>query len=271
MGQLVSRKGIPNEQASRAVFGWDDMIEERANRWIRGMGRKRDTYPPAQSDFKQKIPMGDLSHWLLDVGNKSRLEDHLDWYLRTDNNYGGRQFEWFVNQSAKKQFDPFHILAAESLSIRVPPKAVRWLLELNRDRAALLNEIHESLRPGADTLWTCDRSLLVGNKKDLTTSGALFRLYYDLRSGGIGRVTTSKLMAAMFPAVVPIRDSMISALLGLTPSDDWWQLVRGLFDDAGDSLAVCLNGLAVPDDASPVTTLRRLDIILWMEANARQF
>lgn len=271
MGQLVSRNERPNEQASRAVFGWDYMIEERANRWIPGMGRKRDTYPPAQSDFKQKIPMGDLSYWLLDVGNKSRLEDHLDWYLRTDNNYGGRQFEWFVNQSGKKQFDPFHILAAESLSIRVPPKAVRWLLELNRDRAALLNEIHESLRPGADTLWTCDRSLLVGDEKDLTSSGALYRLYYDLRRGGIGPVTTSKLLAAMFPAVVPIRDSMVSALHGLKSSDDWWLLARGLFERAGKSLAVYLDGLAIPDDASPVTTLRRLDIILWMEANARQF
>lgn len=250
---------------------WGEVTVVRKNRWVPSKRPERDVYPIADREETEPIPVDEVRDWLLHQADKQRLEDHLDWYLRTDNNYDGRHFEWFVDQSTKRQFDTFHVLAAESLSIRVPPKAVRRLLEPNRDRAALLNEIHESLRPGADTLWTCDRSLLVGDEKDLTSSGALYRLYYDLRRGGIGPVTTSKLLAAMFPAVVPIRDSMVSALLGLKSSDDWWLLARGLFERAGKSLAVYLDGLAIPDDASPVTTLRRLDIILWMEANARQF
>ena len=247
------------------------MTSGHDNRWKAREKRKPDWYPIDKREEKQPILHDKLHDWLLDPANRQRLEDHLDWYLRTDNKYQGRHFEWFVSQASRDHFDAQHVLAAESLSVKVPPNAVRWLLEPNRDRAALLNEIHESLRPGADTLWTCDRSLLVGDEKDLTSSGALYRLYYDLRRGGIGPVTTSKLLAAMFPAVVPIRDSMVSALLGLTSSDDWWLLARGLFERAGKSLAVYLDGLVIPDDASPVTTLRRLDIILWMEANARQF
>jgi len=73
----------------------------------------------------------------------------------------------------------------------------------------------------------------------------------------------------MFPAVVPIRDSMIEALLSLGDHDNWWMKVRELFRDDGDSLVELLDGLRIPESAGDVTTLRRLDIILWMEANAR--
>ena len=248
----------------------------RSNRWVAGEKRKPDSYPIEKREKKQPIPHETLRDWLLVQADMRRLEDHLDWYLAR---YAGRQFEWFSEQRKGQRFSSFHVLAAESLSVKVPPTAARWLLEPNRSRDELLDEILLSLVPGRDTLWTCDVELLRGTRQALESSGALYRLYYNLRTlgtndltrGGIGRVTTSKLMAAMFPAVVPIRDSMISALLSLTPSDDWWQVARGLFEHEGKSLADYLDGLAIPHDASPVTTLRRLDIILWMEANARQF
>jgi hypothetical protein len=251
----------------------------RKNRWIPRKSPERDVYPIGKREEKQPILHDKLRDWLLDPANRQRLEDHLDWYLRTDNEYEGRQFEWFSSKEEGQRFTSYHVLAAESLSVKVPSTAVRWLLEPDKGRNDLLDKVHRSLVPGANALWTCDVELLRGTRQALESSGALYRLYYNLRTlgtndltrGGIGQVTTSKLLAAMFPAVVPIRDSMVAALLGLTSSDDWWLLARGLFEHAGKSLAVHLDGLTIPPDASPVMTLRRLDIILWMEANARQF
>jgi len=253
------------------------MTSECDKRWVPGEKRRRDRYLPEEENESEPLRVGSLRDWLLNQANEQRLEDHLDWYLRTDNGYDGRHFEWFVSQSSHDRFDAYHVLAAESLSIKVPPRAVRWLLERDPDSASLLNEIHELLRPGADTLWTCDRTLLTGERRHLASSGALFRLYYRLRTlgtndltrGGIGQVTTSKLLAAMFPEVVPIRDSMVEALLGLDDHENWWLTVRKLLEDDGQSLVRLLDGLRVPEGSEDVTTLRRLDIILWMEANAR--
>lgn len=251
------------------------MTESRDNRWVPGKGRERDSYPIDEHERKQPIPYAKLRHWLLDRANKQRLEDHLDWYLAR---YAGRQFEWFSEQGKGRRFSSFHVLAAESLSVKVAPTAARRLLEPDESRNQLLDQIHQSLVPGRATLWTCDIELLKGTRKTLESSGALYRLYYNLRTpgtndvtkGGIGPVTTSKLLAAMFPAVVPIRDSMVSVLLGLDDQDNWWLLARELFEHTGEPLAAYLDELAVPFDSGDVTTVRRLDIILWMEANARQ-
>lgn len=252
------------------------MTDVFANRWVPGSGRKRDNYPPAVEDLKQEIPLADLGHWLVEESTRQRAEDHLDWYLTR---YAGRQFEWFSAQGNDRRFTSFHVLAAESLSVKVPPTAARWLLEPDESRDELLEQIHESLVPGNDTLWTCDVELLTGSKQALNSSGAMYRLYWNLRTlgtynfkrGGIGEVTTSKLLAAMYPAVVPVRDSMIEALLGLEDQDNWWMIARELLGESGGSLGRFLDGLRIPQRAENVSTLRRLDIILWMEANARGF
>lgn len=248
---------------------------KRDNRWVRGTGRKRDRYLPEEEEKSEPLGVDSLRKWVLDETNRQRLEDHLDQYLTR---YEGRQFEWFSAQAKGQRFTSFHVLAAESLSVKVPSTAVRWLLEPDRGRNDLLDKVHQSLAPGANALWTCDHSLLVGDRKDLASSGALYELYWNLRTlgtynfgrGGIGQVTTSKLLAAMFPAVVPIRDSMIEALLGLGDRDNWWADLRKLFQADGEPLIQLLDGLRIPEESGDVTTLRRLDIILWMEANARQ-
>jgi hypothetical protein len=83
-------------------------------------------------------------------------------------------------------------------------------------------------------------------------------------------VKSSKLLAAKFPEVVPIRDSKVETLLGLSSSESWWLDIRKLFLDDGEVLANHLDRLPVPPGCSPIATLRRLDIILWMEAKARK-
>jgi hypothetical protein len=86
---------------------------------------------------------------------------------------------------------------------------------------------------------------------------------------GLGYVTTSKLLAAKFPSVIPIRDSKVETLLGLAKSREWWEPIRNLFTAPGLSLADHIDGLNVSEKIGNVTTLRRLDVVLWMEAKAR--
>lgn len=246
------------------------MTVNRDNRWKAGGKRERDWYPILDRERKQPIPYDKLHDWLVDSANRARLEDHLDWYLRIDNNYAGRQFEWFASQANGSRFTSFHILAAESLSVKVPSTAARWLLEPDRNRDSFLESIHQSLTPGADTLWSCEVSLLQGDKKNLDTSGAMYRLFYLLKDHGIGPVTSTKLLASMFPFVIPIQDSRLTSLILPKAGENWWLIIRKLFAKTDGELEKYLDELSIPIGSENITTLRRLDIILWMEANARR-
>ena len=224
---------------------------------------KQDIYlPTLASEINKPIPISEIRSWLLADGNNQRIQDHLSWYFTVK--YSGKHFEWFVAQSDSKTFTPWDILAVEALSVSVPPEKARWLLEANTGCDDLLAEALRSLVPGQDSLWTCDEELLSDGKP-------LSKLYSMLRAEeGLGYVTASKLMATKFPSVVPIRDSKVETLLGLEKSREWWAPIRGLFSASGQSLAEYLDGLDVPIEVGTVTTLRRLDVILWMEAKARR-
>lgn len=227
---------------------------------------KRDVYEGLPKKVrKQQIHISELADWLRDQDSQVRIQQHLNRYLRS---YKGRFFEVLRGQSSPRRFEIFDVSATETLSVTVPPRAVNKLLE-SQEIAETVGAICDSLVPGRDTLWTCDLDLLTGDKDALDTSGLLFGLYYKLRDRdiGIGPVTTSKLLAAKFPKVVPIRDSQVAELLGMTRRTDWWTAIR---DQLTSQLAQHLDGLTLPDGTGDVSTLRRLDIILWMEANARE-
>ncbi len=243
------------------------MSQGRTNNWVpKTKQHLRDAYPPALPDRSKPLPLNEVREWLLNPINRSRIEDHLDWYLRR---YDGRLFEYFRNRSDARRFTPWDILAVESLSVVVPINAAKWLIEPDIYRDGLIDDAQKMLDGGTGELWSCDEALLVGNKKRLEESGSLFQLYECLRAHKIGPVTTSKLLASKFPVVVPIKDSRIVALLDLQPNENWWLSVRKLFTEGSVSLRDYLDQLVVPDGCGDLTTLRRLDIILWMEANAR--
>lgn len=99
--------------------------------------------------------------------------------------------------------------------------------------------------------------------------GNLSRLYLKLRDQkGLGKVTTSKLLAAKFPNVVPIRDSLVEQVLGWSDSAAWWMPMRELLLSGVHEI---VSNLQLPDGAPAVTTLRKLDVVLWMEARNRGF
>ena len=224
---------------------------------------KQDIYVPTlASEINIPIPVTEIRSWLLSDENKQRIQNHLNRYFTVQ--YSGKHFEWFVAQSDLKMFTPWDILAVEALSVTVPTETARWLLEPNTERDDHLAEALRSLVPGQDSLWTCDEELLSDGKP-------LSKLYSMLRArDGLGYVTASKLLAAKFPSVVPIRDSKVETLLGLEKSRAWWSPIRKLFTVPGQSLPGHLDELKVPTEVGTVTTLRRLDVILWMEAKARK-
>lgn len=224
---------------------------------------KQDIYVPTRaSEINKPIPVTEIRSWLLVDENKQRIQNHLSRYFTVK--YSGKHFEWFVEQSDSKKFTPWDILAVEALSVTVPTETARWLFEPHKRRDELLAESLRSLVPDRDSLWTCDENLL-------SDGGALSDLYTLIREkDGLGQVTASKLLATKFPAVVPIRDSKVETLLGLEKSREWWSPIRKLFTVPGQSLAGYLDELKVPTEVGKVTTLRRLDVILWMEAKARR-
>ncbi len=226
--------------------------------------RRRLKYQLRAGELEEPIGSDSIWEWLDE--NSERIEDHLHTYFE---GFRGRQFEWFRAQGEPGRFTSFDILAVSALSVSIPANEARWLLEPDPVRDDLMLSINGSLSPGRDTLWTCDARLLSGERRNLKDSGALFQLYVLLERK-VGAVTASKLLAAKYPAVIPIRDARVVSLLKLSRSDDWWQKARGLLVRDDHKLINDLGKIPLSGGLEEVTILRRLDVILWMEAFARE-
>jgi hypothetical protein len=72
-------------------------------------------------------------------------------------------------------------------------------------------------------------------------------------------------MAAKYPGLIPIFDGDVSWLLGLTDKDPWWQPMWDLVIKVKDEI----DKLTLNRDDMHVTALRKLDVVLWMEARRR--
>jgi hypothetical protein len=203
--------------------------------------------------------------WLTDKDNFETMKNHLAQYFRGSigggANFSGRFFEVFVGMSAPERFTAFDVLAAESLSVNVPRDVAHWLVRPDPDRDDLLWECLRNFSDGI-TLWDCAPELLA-------VDGHLSRLYLKLKDQrGLGKVTTSKLLATKFPNVVPIRDSLVEQVLGWADQSAWWMPMRNL---TLSGVHEVVSNLPLPDGAPAVTTLRKLDVVLWMEARSRGF
>lgn len=203
--------------------------------------------------------------WLTDPANVEVMKDHLAQYFGRSidgvANYSGQYFEQFIGMSVPDRFTAFDVLAAESLSVDVPRNVAHWLVRPDPDRDDLLWECLRELS-NRQTLWDCDPALLADD-------GHLSRLYLKLKDQvGLGKVRTSKLLATKFPNVVPIRDSLVEQVLGWPDKAAWWMPMRDLMLSGVQEVVA---NLPLPDGAPAVTTLRRLDVVLWMEARNRGF
>jgi len=199
--------------------------------------------------------------WLNDEANKDQLQKHIHLYYGVNSEgrpmYTGQYFERFISLSDESAFTVFDVLAAESLSVVIPSE-VAYRLVHDQIAETLLREARDNLA-SVVSLDECDESQLAEGRP-------LSNLYRHLRKyEGLGRVKASKLLAAKFPHIVPIRDSLVEQLLGWERQTAWWLPIRQL----AQSVRATMDGLDLPDGAPAVTTLRKLDVVLWMEAKKR--
>lgn len=171
---------------------------------------------------------------------------------RGKNHFTGRFFEWHLARSDRMRFTESDLLAVQRLSVTVPPKAAFDLLHSRSD-------FFEAL--------IADCWLKIGDASDIRslpethlTAGPLLELYRELRKfHNVGDTTASKLMAAKFPAHIPIRDKRVSSYLGATRK--WWNPIKQLLSAPGVAETLATPVLPGPQ----VELLRRLDVVLWMK------
>ena len=207
------------------------------------------------------IGMDEITEWINSMDNQNHLQDLLDKYFGGENGsngYEGRQFEWFVGQSNSAAFTAMDILAIGALSVDIPATTSRRLVEDSSKMYA--NHLttcggwaqQHSSHSDTDWLWADD--------------SPFNNFYEDLRKEErVGKVVCSKLMAAKFPELIPIRDSKVEALLKYQKVKGWWKPMHHLLRETHETL----NSLHIKNKDIQVTPLRKLDVILWMEAKQR--
>lgn len=139
------------------------------------------------------------------------------------------------------------LVAVSLLDVRFGAVAVHELLVVKSRNAAL-----RQLPIGVD-LWAVD---------DRTVDD-LVKVFELLRAlPGVGRTKASKLLARKRPQLAPIVDSLVESFYDST---DWGhlRLLRSVLA-ASPSLIRGIDDLARLDDAPRPSTLRTLDIAIWM-------
>jgi hypothetical protein len=207
------------------------------------------------------IGIRNIAGWINNPLNKLLLQEHLDRYFgKIDEyiGYEGRQFEWFHSQSDQTLYTSNDILAIGALSVDVPATTARALIEDSEGKyKSVLSRciVYQNQNANAE-----DRSWLWEERSPFN------ELFNELGGEyGVGKVVRSKLMAAKFPELIPIRDSKVEALLECEKAEQWWEPMHKLLDATAGSIAdLSLNGQAIL-----ATPLRKLDVILWMEAEVR--
>jgi hypothetical protein len=139
------------------------------------------------------------------------------------------------------------LVAVSLLDVRFGAEAVHELLVVKSRNAAL-----RQLPVGVD-LWAVDDP----------TVDDLVKAFDRLRAlPGVGRTKASKLLARKRPQLAPIVDSLVEKFYGST---DWGhlRLLRSVLA-ASPSLIRGIDDLVRLDDAPRPSTLRTLDIAIWM-------
>jgi hypothetical protein len=181
---------------------------------------------------------------LLDTANLSRL---IEEYLvgPVGSSFAGLSFDQF-GKNLEREFTGDDLVAVSMLDVRFGAKAIHHLLTLKTADPML------GYLPPDQDLW----------KTDQATRDELQRALKVLDDiPGVGRTKASKLLARKRPRLAPICDSVTERFYA---TERW---------DFLDSLAECLSSdatrtyieqLKTSDKASSCSTLRILDIAIWM-------
>ncbi|WP_050347901.1 DUF6308 family protein [Arsenicicoccus sp. oral taxon 190] len=186
--------------------------------------------------------------------------DNLVLYYDREGGYAGSTFSDLAPN------DPLSIgaadlLAVTTLSVRVPPAAIRGFLD--DDNAHRASELLAALPTSA--------RLENEGSSELADQMAEFHNFAKRTLGSNPWVTASKLCARKRPHLFPVRDREVLAFLGLTPgyATNWPAFAAIMRDNlVRDQLDRVVREAtsrgAHLGDGTPA--LRRLDVVLWMAA-----
>lgn len=182
-----------------------------------------------------------------------RAVEVLQRYYSPGLHYTGSAFDQLIAVSPADRFVADDIVAVSMLSVNVPPRAAHRLL--SGDANGLLQAV-----PMGASVWT--------NPELLDPDGAAWELWDFVRSlAGVGPVTTSKLLAAKRPNLVPVFDQHVSR--GLQTGASFWKFWQ---DVAGGTVAAVKESLPslihIARDRAGVpayvSDLRVFDVVVWM-------
>lgn len=159
------------------------------------------------------------------------------------------------------------LVAVSFLGIDIPGEAALELLETHSQEVSSLlvaipsdldlsavatNDVHSTLEEGSPAL-------------------ELWHLVRGAKTGrwGIGETAASKIMARKRPRLIPIYDSVVGPLMGLSRDsrDQWVIWHRALTDGAG--LPHRLQEIHRRSNISdPISDIRVMDIVLWMHGKS---
>lgn len=206
------------------------------------------------------------------VEDRQLLEVHLADYLTSfadakagaKNGFTGRFFEFHISQSDPLSFTPWDMLAVDSLGVQVPAAFVAYVLNTTTELGGRLRASLAECRAEVEEKpnW---------HECSPQDWAALDRLYAEIVAlPGMGHVKTSKLLAAKFPHHIPISDARVNAMLEFTykRGTEWWTTVHSLVTEPG--VLESLQSVECPTAVEPLSVLRRLDVVLWMEHRWRQ-
>lgn len=176
--------------------------------------------------------------------------------------YTGARFETIAAlNDDPNTLGPADFVAVSLLSVNVPKEAAIRLLadEAAEQITSLLRDI------------PADVAIVDADSDALTADSPAGELWEKLRFGrdGVGRTTTSKLLAAKRPQLLPIWDSFVEQATGLDTKDYWrkFQSVLVAHDRRIWNWLIELKA-EVPNIPDTVSPLRVLDVVLWMLVDA---
>lgn len=220
-----------------------------------------------------------IGSWIAD--NPDTVVEHLHIYFASESQtFLGRYFEPLAAQASLTRFDGFDLAALWSLSVTINKPGRQQLLN---DRADELSDLLARcanvirLRPGQLPLSADDIDELTGEDSPFV---GLWKTLVGIDD--VGETKASKLMAAKFPHLIPVWDSQVEALLGGKLNGKIWRPLHELLaerhgegkrtvaqllnEPAIDLLDAEAERRALSTSLEPVSILRRLDAVLWMQS-----
>jgi hypothetical protein len=201
----------------------------------------------------QKTDYDQVHQSIADLVGRPQAHGLVAAYFDPDRGFAGAMFDGLdpnglLADNPADRFTVDDIAATSLLDVRFGPTAVRALLG-SQDIAMALKAVPERL-----PLWKAD-------EPELQVASRLWFLVRDIR--GVGRTRASKLLARKRPQFLPIVDSVIAEALQLHV-DMWRPLAEAL---KGEHLRHAIDDLRPEQVSQKISTLRLLDVLVWMSCS----